>query len=63
MVYSQNLYNDRIDVKDFSEFPEMRAFEIAENVMQVISENKYDFIFFFLDIKCSTLYSEFVDVL
>ncbi len=32
------------DVKDFSEFPEMRAFEITEDVMQVISENKYDFI-------------------
>ena len=32
------------DVKDFSEFPEMRAFEITEDVMQAISENKYDFI-------------------
>lgn len=32
------------DVKDFSEFPEMRAFEIAEDAMRAISEDKYSFV-------------------
>lgn len=32
------------NVKDFSEFPEMRAFEIAEDAMSAISLNKYDFV-------------------
>ena len=32
------------DVKDFSEFPEMRACEIAEDAMNAISEDKYSFV-------------------
>lgn len=32
------------DVKDFSETPQMRAFEITEDVISKIAENKYDFI-------------------
>lgn len=32
------------DVKDFSEFPEMRAFEIAQDAIEAIASEKYDFV-------------------
>lgn len=35
---------DTIKVKDFSETPEMRALEITEKALDIISKNKYDFL-------------------
>jgi len=35
---------DSINVKDFSDFPKMRAIEITQDVLETIASNKYDFI-------------------
>lgn len=35
---------DSINVKDFSEYPKMRAIEITQEVLEAIASDKYDFI-------------------
>jgi 2,3-bisphosphoglycerate-independent phosphoglycerate mutase len=35
---------DSVNVKDFSDFPNMRAYEITEEVVKAIKSKKYDFI-------------------
>lgn len=35
---------DSINVKDFSEYPDMRAYEIREDVIKAIESKKYDFV-------------------
>jgi 2,3-bisphosphoglycerate-independent phosphoglycerate mutase len=35
---------DSVNVKDFSQYPKMRAIEITQEVLEAIASNKYDFI-------------------